>query len=151
MNTALAHSEPMVQATAQLPVPDPDSGLVLRYLPADCSLQQLISLVTSRIGHPLYTIIEQLFQLPAVSIPRDQFYAMLLLVSIIAGTVVSIGQSFLQCTRDVQSQVSNNDWEQYARELRARSDSLAFEMSTWSFSPEVLERTWSSAPHEKSD
>ena len=151
MNTALAQSEPMVQATTQLPVPDPDSGLVLRYLPADCSLQQLIGLVTSRIGQPLHKIIEELFQLPVLSIPREQFYAMLLLVSIIAGTAVSIGQLFLQCTRDVNSQVSNNDWEPYARELRARFDSLAFEMSTWFFSPEVLERTWSSEPHEKTD
>ena len=76
---------------------------------------------------------------------------MLLLVSIIAGTAVSIGQLFLECTKDVNSQVFNNNWEPYARELRARSDSLAYDMSTWFFSPEILERTWSSEPHEKTD
>jgi len=81
----------------------------------------------------------------------EQFHAMLLLVSIIAGTLVHAGQSFLQCIRDVQSQLSNNDWEPYSTEQRARSNSLAFEMSNWTFSTEVLERTWSSVPHQKLD
>jgi len=151
MNIAMARNKLMVQATAPIPIPDPDSGLVLCHLPYDVSLQQLISFVVSRVGQPLYSIIEQLFQLPVTAIPTDQFFAMLLLVSIIAGTLVHAGQSFLQCTRDVQSQVSNNNWEQYSLELRARSDSLALEMSNWTFSTEVLECTWSSLPHEKLD
>ena len=87
-----------------------------------------------------------------MSIPREQFHAMLLLCSIIAGTAVSIGQLFLECTKHaVYSPVRNNDWEPYARELRARTDTMAYDMSTWFFSPEVLERTWSTEPHEKTD
>ena len=103
-------------------------------------------------GQPLHLIIEELVQLPYGTMPREQFHAMLLLCSIIAGTAVSIGNRFLECTKhEVYTSVRENDWEPYARELRARTDTLAYDMSTWFFSPDVLERTWTSQPHEKTD